>query len=178
MKIPGISNSSVTSFGKIIEPHKSSYTERQNKLANYVKDIVNLTYTEDKQGRSYVDYFENKHNLDFYLKPIRENNSLELYAYNDTEAPDLVKRYKKGFKPKESDLLDYIDFLHEKNLDFYDKAITFATCIFLFFGACFLGYKTPEPTKLGKTIGKELVQKTTEKTDTIGSSYLFKRLAK
>ena len=103
----------VPSFGMIEEPHKDFYTERQRKLANYVKDVVNLTNPEDKKGRSYADFLKEEHDLDLYIKARRDTNSIVLYSKNKDDELDIIKNYKKGFKPKEADFVSYIEFLKE-----------------------------------------------------------------
>lgn len=174
---PVIPVGAVPSFGKIEEPHKDFYTERQRKLANYVKDVVNLTNPEDKKGRSYADFLKEEHDLDLYIKARRDTNSIVLYSKNKDDELDIIKNYKKGFKPKEADFVSYIEFLKEEINAFRDKLAVFAVTALMFMGVAYLGNKGNSIQSIDRLAKKEFVQKAKDSIN-VSPNILFKRLAK
>ena len=69
----------------MLEPNKASYSARQEKLANLVRDMAEKPCKYDRKNQSYKDYYKNKFDMNLCIKPNNENNSIELYAYNNAE---------------------------------------------------------------------------------------------
>ena len=177
MKIPVVSVGSTMSFGKIVEPHKNSYSTRQYKLSKRIKEIANKPCPDDQKGRSYVDYFEQKYDGDLYILSDKETNTVNLYAKNSDGNMDIVKHYRKGRKPREIELTRQVEFFKDEARDFYDKLITYGMIAFLILGVLIIGNKNNLTQKTKEIVKQESVQKLPERVNTFGFPY-FKRLAK
>ena len=165
-------------FGKIIEPDKDFYTERQRKLANSFKELSKLTNPEDANGRSYVDFIKDELDMDFNIKAIRKNNSIELYSMRSDGTKELEAVYKKGTKPRESFFKSFNGLLAEEKRDFRDELITVLTYAFVAVSVAIMSLKgNVNTTKLDQLVKTEV---THLKTDSIKASpsLLFKNLAK
>lgn len=154
-------------FGKLQEPHRNTYTSRQEKLAGQVREIANQTCPDDKKGRSYSDYYKDVFNLDLLIKPNNKTNSIELLAHNNSDDSfKSIKEYPKGIKPTETDFTLFTYALKDEEQDFREKIFTYATIGLMFLSACIAGGKNSAKPTLEDSIKTELVENAINKTDT------------
>jgi len=160
LKNSTIYTNSNVKFGNLLEPNRASYTARQEKLANLVRDIAEKPCKDDRKNQSYKDYYKNEFGMDLYIKPNNKNNSIELYAHNSTENSfDIIHQYKKGIKPKETDFTAHIDYLKDEIHEHFEKAISYSIIGIMLILGILLGNKK-SLTETSKNITKtELVQK-------------------
>lgn len=159
------------SFSGLLEPHKNTYTQRQEKLSNLVREMANTTCPDDKKGRSYMDYYKDEFGVDLYIKPDKEKNAIDLYGYNKKENSfDIIKRYKKGIKPKETDFKNFTYFLKEEIEERFEKILTYGIVWAMLIGAGIAGSQKQEELPAENNHKIELVDnniKQLEVSDTI-----------
>lgn len=164
MKVNNITNNS---FKALLEPHRQEYSGRQEKLANRVREIL-TTKNPDNSNYNYTDYFEEKFGLDLYIKPIKEDNSINILSYDKINNSFEHLYNYKNILPKESDFLAFSQYLKEDFREFIEKIITYTVIAFAFGLIFILGNKTNSTQNLEKIKKIEFVQnqKQLEKTTT------------
>lgn len=170
MKASNITNNS---FRALIEPHKSDYSTKQEKLASQVRVLLSNINPDDKKGRTYADYYNEDFGLDLYIKPVKENNSIDVLTYDKvSNSFEQLYNYKKII-PKESDFLMFAQHLKEDSRDFIEKIITYSV-ILLTFGLMFLfGNKSVGAQNIEKIKKIELI-KPTKELENVASTFMKK----
>ena len=86
---------------------------------------------------------------------------------------DIIKNYKEGSNPKETDFLYYIDFLKEELRDFREKVLIFAISALMIMGVLYKASKGNTAQTVDKLVPKEIVQKAKDSIN-VSPSLLFK----
>ena len=113
---------------------------------------------DDKKHRSYVDYLDYELGTDLFVKPNKVANNIELYTLNKrTEKKEIVKVYRKGFKPKEVDFTNLIDFIKDEISEFRTTFIMYGLVALLFVIMIAMGNKNSASEQNVKQAAKELI---------------------
>ena len=83
LKTLAITPPSALSFKQLLEPERSRYTQKQEKLATQVREIINNQNPNSKTPETVLQTFERELDLDLLILPSEHRKTIDVYAKND-----------------------------------------------------------------------------------------------
>lgn len=139
MKTLAINLAPTISFKKLIEPQSSKYSHKQEAYAKELRNILSGPCTEDKKGRTWIEYFDKSFDSDILFSPNKNRNKLSIYAVDkETGYNDIVATCSPANKPCVELFSDYVNFVKEeikvKNSEFIANLALFTIGIAMLIG--------------------------------------------